>query len=114
MGMTPKIIVLGLIGSLIFDIEKNRMIFYLLPLIAFSEEILFRGLIQREIKNIYNSLDGIFVSAIICFIFSFSYGAQLALFFLAVSLISAYFYNKTSNIWLSISINLFANDFASA
>ena len=104
-------IALGIIGSLILNPEKNRELFYLLPLIAFSEEILFRGLIQKEIKKIYNSLDGILVSSLLCFIFTLSYGLPLALFFLAASLISAFFYNKTSNIWLSISINLFANIF---
>lgn len=102
---------IGLVGSLIFGLEKNRELLYLLPLIAFSEEILFRGLIQREIKQLYNGFDGILVSSLLCFIFTISYGMPLALFFLAASLVSAFFYNKTSNMWLSISINLFVNIF---
>ena len=104
-------IAIGIIGNLIFHLAKNREIIYILPLIAFSEEILFRGLIQREIKKSYNAITSIVVSSLLCFIFTLSYGFSLALFFMATSIVSAIFYNKTSNIWLSISINLLTNIF---
>ena len=40
---------LGLLGNFFFSFEKYSWLIYLIPLIAYSEEILFRGMIQNLI-----------------------------------------------------------------
>jgi membrane protease YdiL (CAAX protease family) len=109
----PLVMVLGLgigfAGNYFFGLDKHREILILIPLIAFAEEILFRGLIQREIKDHYSNIEGIFISAALYFIFAISFGWMIAGFFFFVSLINAIIYDRTENIWLCIALNACVN-----
>ena len=102
-------IALGVLGNYIFALDRHIELLYLMPLVAFSEEMLFRGLIQKELRENYSHLMSIFVSALLYFIFGLSYGVLIAVFFFAVSIISAIFYDKTQNIYLSIALNFCVN-----
>jgi len=102
---------LGYIGGLYFEFEKSISILFLLPFIAFSEEILFRGLIQNHAKKEFGSLFAIVFTSILFAIFSLSFGFKFSLFMLISNLIICLIYNKTENIWLTLPINLCINLF---
>lgn len=102
---------LGYIGSLYFDFGKHFELIFLLPFIVFSEEILFRGMIQNYTKKSYGSLFAIIFTAILFVIFNLSFGFKFLYFIFAANLIMCLIYDRTDNIWLTIPINLGINLF---
>ncbi len=103
-------VTLGFIGNL-FPFEKYSGFLLLLPIIAYSEEVLFRGLIQKLINNSYGGFSSIFFTSLLYSIFSLGYGLPIALFLFFVSLISCLIYHYTKNIFLTIAINLIFHGF---
>ncbi len=97
---------LGFLGNYAFGIEKHIEIIALASLIAFSEESLFRSLIQNCIKELYSPWIAVFSSAFIYLIFNISQGIYVALFLFLVGLISAIMYQYSKNIFPSILLNL--------
>jgi membrane protease YdiL (CAAX protease family) len=104
-------IALSYIGSLYFGFEKNFELIFILPFIVFSEEILFRGMIQNYAKKSYGSLFAIITTSILFAIFSLSFGFKFSIFMFAANLIMCLIYDQTENIWLTIPINLCINLF---
>ncbi len=104
-------IVLGVLGNFLLDFGKNIGVLALIPAIAFSEEILFRGLIQKLIKTEHSAFFSILLTAIIYSIFSLSFGFPAVLFVFIVSLIISLVYNFTENIFLAIAINMLVQAF---
>lgn len=99
----------GLAGNILssfIGIEKHLEIIVFLPLIAFTEEILFRSLIQNSLEKNYGDLTGIFVSSLLVLIFTLSYSPWIALFFFLSSLISSALYSYSRNIFPSILLNI--------
>lgn len=99
-------IFLGFIGNSFFSFEKYAGFFFLIPLIAYSEEVLFRGLIQNFIKKNYGIICSILFTAILYGIFSLSYGFPTVLFIFFTALSISCIYHFTENIFLTIAMNI--------
>jgi membrane protease YdiL (CAAX protease family) len=110
LSLLPLIIVLGIIlgvmGNQLLNFNQNALFLFLLPLIAFSEELLFRGLIQNLVGKNVGFFSSIFFTSLLYFIFSLSLGFPIALFFFAVSLVICLVYHSTKNIYLAMALNL--------
>ncbi len=103
---------LGYGGDNFFNFEKHFEILMLIPIIVFSEEILFRGMIQNFAKKQFGSLFSIIAVALLVSIFSLSFGGiKFAYFMLMCNLIMCLIYDRTENIWLTIQMSLFLNIF---
>jgi len=111
----PISIIIGLllsyIGSLYFGFEKHIELLFLLPFIVFSEELLFRGLIQNHAKKEFGPLFAVISTSLLFAIFSLSFGFKFSNFMLLANLIICLIYDQTENIWLTIPINLCMNLF---
>jgi membrane protease YdiL (CAAX protease family) len=99
------------IGSLYFNFGRNFDLLFLIPFIVFSEEILFRGMIQNYTKKSYGSLFAIITTSILYVIFSLSFGFGFSYFIFAANLLMCLIYDRTENILLTIPINLCMNLF---
>jgi membrane protease YdiL (CAAX protease family) len=115
-GWLPLVVILGVVIGVIGDSLLNLNIKYpeflfLLPVIAFSEEVLFRGLIQNLVQKSFGTFSSIFFTSLLYGIFSLSLGIGFALFFFAVSLITCIIYHKTKNIYLVVFLNLIVHLF---
>lgn len=97
-------LVLGYLISKIANIGNEINLIYLLPFIAISEEVFFRSMIQKTVKDLYSVSTSIFSSALLYFIFSLSLG-YIAIFLFLTSIISAWIYEKKENIYLNIIFN---------
>ncbi len=104
-------IALGIVGNFFFSFEKYSWLIYLIPLIAYSEEILFRGMIQNLIKEGYGITLSILITAFLYGIFSLNYGYLFALFMFFAGIIIGLVYNHTKNIFLAVAINLILHFF---
>lgn len=102
-------ILIGLIGNTFIPNDKNILIVFLIPIIAFSEEIFFRGLLQNLIKSNYNNILAIVLPSLIYALFALSFGAEIAVFFLIVNLLIGILYFITKNIYLCIFMNMTIN-----
>ena len=104
-------IYLGYIGGAYFNFEKHFELLFLLPFIMFSEELLFRGLIQNHAKKEFGSMFAVILTSILFAIFSLGFGFKFLYFIFAANLIMCLIYDKTENIWLTLPINLCINLF---
>jgi membrane protease YdiL (CAAX protease family) len=106
--LLPLVIVLGIFlgmfGNILFEFEKYFGILFLIPLIAYTEEVLFRGMIQNLVKENYGVLLSILISSLLYGIFTMSFGV-LAIFMFFIGLILSLIYLLTKNIYLTIVIN---------
>jgi len=104
-GFLPLIVLLGIffgiLGNQLFNFDKNILILAILPVVVFSEEILFRGMIQ----NLFNKRQGLFfailISSALYGVFSLSFGFSISVFFFFMSLISGLIYGFVRNIYLA-------------
>jgi membrane protease YdiL (CAAX protease family) len=102
-------ILMGYAGNYLFELEKYPELLVLIPLIVFSEEILFRGMIQNFAGE-YGSSFSIIITSLLVAIFSFmSLGYQFAIFLFMCNLIIGLIYDETGNIFLTIPISLILN-----
>lgn len=99
-------IFLGYIGNVFFGFKGHTGLLLLIPLIAYSDEVLFRGLIQNYAKKSYGAVSSILFTALLYGIFSLGYGFPAVLFIFLVALITSLVYNYTRNIFLVITINM--------
>jgi membrane protease YdiL (CAAX protease family) len=110
----PVIIILfsliGFLGNQIFT-YRNLNILFLIPLIAYSEEILFRGLLQKYITKEQGALFSIAIVSLLFMAFSFGFGLVPALFLFIVSILLGLIYNYTNNIYLTIIGNAIVTTF---
>ena len=104
-------IFLGYVGNVFFSFERYTELLLLIPLIAYSEEILFRGLIQNYAKKSYGAIASILFTALLYGIFSLGHGFPAVLFIFLVALITSLIYNSTKNIFLVITINMILHFF---
>ena len=104
-------VLLSYIGSLYFGFGNHFELIFLIPFIVFSEEILFRGMIQNYAKKEYGSLIAIIGTSLLFAVFSLSFGFKFLYFIFAANLIMCLIYDRTENIWLTIPINLCINLF---
>lgn len=96
---------LGLMGNALFEFEKVSGFLFFLPILIFSEEVLFRGMIQNLVKQEYSVFSSIFFTSLIYGIFSLSFGLLEGVFFFFISMILSLIYNYTKNIYLSILLS---------
>ncbi len=104
-------VVLGLIGNFLFSFDKIDRIIFLIPLIAYSEEVLFRGMIQNLINKKFTSSLSILLSALLFGVFSLGYGYLFALYMYFAGVVLGTVYYRTKNIFLTTTINLLMHVF---
>lgn len=113
--LLPLVIVfsafLGYIGNVFFSFEGYSKILLLIPLIAYSEEVLFRGLIQNYARKSYGAVASVLFTALLYGIFSLGYGFPAVLFIFLTALIICLVYNYTKNLFLTIAMNLILHFF---
>jgi membrane protease YdiL (CAAX protease family) len=100
---------LGYAGNYLLNFDKTPDFLILLPFIAFSEEILFRGMIQNFARKSYGASFSIITTSLLFAIFSLSLGIGFAFFIFVCSMFTGIIYDETGNIWLTMPINLIIN-----
>jgi membrane protease YdiL (CAAX protease family) len=98
-------IVLGLLGNGIIA-QKYAGFILLLPIVVFSEELLFRGMIQNLAKEGYGNHVSIILPPILYAIFSINYALPVVFLLFIASLAASIIYNRTKNIFLTMTLNL--------
>jgi len=96
----------GFIGNVLFVGERGLILIMALPLIVFSEEIFFRGLMQNVVEKSSGVFYSIVIPAVIYAALSSYLGLWLAILFFMVNLFSGIVYYSTRNLFLSIIFNL--------
>lgn len=104
-------VLLGFVVNSFFEIQKSFWFLMIIPIIAFSEELFFRGMIQNLMEKSYGVSYGIILTSIFYAIASLGFGLELFFFFLLLSLILSVIYGLTKNIWLTIIINMIVHVF---
>lgn len=97
----------GIAGGLakwVFDLEYAGIIF-LIPLIAYAEEIYFRGGFQNLTQEWFGNFSILF-TAFIYAVFGMSYGLVYVLISFFAALILSSLYHTTKNIYLTFALNL--------
>ena len=95
---------LSLIAKYIFNLNFSGIIF-LIPIIAYAEEILFRGGIQNLTEECFGNLS-ILSTSLLYAIFSMSLGFEFALIAFGASIILSTCYYFTKNLYLSFALNI--------
>jgi membrane protease YdiL (CAAX protease family) len=98
-------VVLSLCAKFILNM-KSPWIIFLIILIAYAEEILFRGEIQNLSEERYGKVYAVLFTSLLYGIFSISYGFPIFLFAFAASLILCLIYRFTKNIYLTFLWNV--------
>lgn len=110
LGLLPLAIisgvVFGAIGNFSFGFEKYFWMVYLIPFISYSEEILFRGMMQNLLEKSYGIWASVFISALLYGIFSLGYGILFSVFIFFAGTAIGIIYSKTKNIFLAVAINM--------
>jgi membrane protease YdiL (CAAX protease family) len=101
---------LGFVGSSFIGF-KEGLLFWILPLIAVSEEIYFRGLLQNSIEKTLNVIYSFILPAVLYLVLVFGFGGFGAIFLLGIFVFSSIIYHNTRNIWLCIVLNIVSNYF---
>jgi len=99
-------IFLGCFGNIFLNLDKYTGFVAIIPIIAFSEEVLFRGMIQNLIEKEHCSFVSVLIPALLYGIFSLSYGFSAIIFFCITAFIISLVYHLTKNIFLTITANL--------
>ena len=102
---------IGILGNFLFSGGGSSILIAVLPLVVFSEEIFFRGLMQNSIERSCGVFYSLVVPAVIYGALSLYVGIWLAGLFFAVSLFSGLAYFSTRNILLSVALNLVVSVF---
>jgi membrane protease YdiL (CAAX protease family) len=115
LGFLPLAIILGvalgLLGNFFFSFDKYPWLIYLILLIAYSEEILFRGMIQNLLEKNYKPVFSILIASLLYGVFSLGYGVLFSLFMFSASVVIGLIYARTKNIFLAVGINLILHGF---
>ena len=99
-------VLIGFLGNIFFNFENHSELILLIPLIAYCDEVLFRGLIQNYAKKSYGAFASILFSAFLYGIFSLSWGFPAIFFIFAMALAMSIIYDSTKNIFLVIAMNM--------
>ena len=96
---------LGIMSQSLFMFNKYSWLIYFIPFIAYSEEILFRGMIQNILgKNLTASV-AVLITALLYGVFSSGYGILFASFMFLTGIVIGIVYSSTKNIFLAVVIN---------
>jgi len=98
-------IILGIIGNAFISFEKYPGLIFSIPLIAYSEGILFWGLIQNYSEKNHGAIASIMFSSFLYSVFSLSLGFPAVLFIFISAFFIGITYNSTKNIFLVITMN---------
>lgn len=98
------IILFSLVGFLgnIFFVYKNQGIIFLVFLIAYSEEVLFRGLLQNFITKEQGAFFSIIIVSLLFAAAGMGFGIFGALFLFFASILLGITYHYTKNLFLAI------------
>lgn len=111
--LLPLIILIGLIfgiiGNKLINLNLGLRFLSIILLIVFSEEFLFRGLIQNIILKKQGEFIGILSSSFLYGIFHLCFGFYIGLLFLILGFIISYIYYISKNIFLGMIVSLIIN-----
>ena len=93
---------LGIAGRYVLNIQIDQAFIALIPLVAFSEELFFRGILQNLASKSYGERAAIFLTSLLFFIFTLSLGVYPAVFFFVVSFLIGLLYEYSQNVFLCI------------
>jgi membrane protease YdiL (CAAX protease family) len=99
-------IIVGILGNVLFSSGGNLILISVLPLIVFSEEIFFRGLMQNSIEKSCGVIYSVVAPALIYGALSIYLGIGMTIFFLIMNIFCGIVYSSTKNIFLGIFFNL--------
>jgi len=110
LGILPIVLcmgaVIGIFGNFLFSGSGSLILIAILPLVVFSEEIFFRGLIQNSIEKSCGVFYSLVIPSVIYGALSIYLGVGLAGLFFLVSFLSGIIYFSTKNLFLSVVFNL--------
>ena len=108
LSFLPFVLIIGgLLGfafSDFFDMNVRGLIF-ILPLVAFAEEIYFRGLLQNLTRENFGFAYSIIFPSVLYSFLVIGLGIYVAVFLFLMSILSSIIYHNTRNIFLSITLN---------
>lgn len=103
-------IILAHSGMILAGIE-DKWIFFLIPLIAFSEECLFRRLFFEHLEKREGVLFAAIFTSMLYAVFAINLGFFSALFFFSMSLVFSLFYFKTRSLLFTMALNALVHMF---
>jgi membrane protease YdiL (CAAX protease family) len=103
--IVPLALSFGLVGNFMLNFEKKYLLFLIIPVIAYSEELLFRGMIENLLEKQYGRLFSIILTSLVYGILMVGLGLYAVLFFFSVSVVSCLIYSYFKNIFLNIAMN---------
>jgi len=98
-------IAIGFAGKYFFSFQMPSWIIFFIPVITYSEEILFRGMLQNLMKEGYGASFAVIISTGLYAIFSLSYGIVFAGFIFLAGLFIGIVYNYSKNIFGATLMN---------
>lgn len=113
LSLLPLVIILavllGVLGNSLLGFHKSLTFLIILPVLVYSEEVLFRGMIQNLAGNEFSYFFSILISAILYGVFSSTYGFYAFIFFFALAFITGLIYSITRNIFLTLTMSFIVN-----
>ena len=107
-GFMPIVLIIGFVLGYVCEkitgLKLESTLILVASVISFSEELFFRGLIQKNLRE-YGMIFCIFISALLYGIFSLGLGWKFALMAFALGVLSSVTYEITDNLFLSILMN---------
>ena len=98
-------ITIGFAGRYLLSFQMPSWIIFFIPVIAYSEEILFRGMLQNLMKKGYGASFAILISSVLYAVFSLSYGVVFAGFIFLAGIYIGIVYNYSKNIFGATMMN---------
>jgi len=98
-------VILGYAGMIVIGFEKNILLLAIIPLIAFSEEYFFRGLLLNSAERESGKETAVVFTAIFYGILCLGYGLMAAFFFFAMSLLFGLFYTRTRSLLFTMVLS---------
>lgn len=105
-------IFLGIFSNAILDFTKSENLIYLLPLIVFTEEVYFRGILQKYIEEKYSRVIGIIFVSLLYGVLCLTQGYTIAIAFFIFYLMGSIFYAESKNVFVSMGLSLMFHLFA--
>lgn len=99
-------IAFGIFANNVFILTKFTSFIYILPLVVFTEELFFRGVLQNYVESKYGRVIGIIFVSLVYGILSINQGLMQALLLFSFYLIGSIFYTETKNVYVTVGYSL--------
>ncbi len=110
-GIAVAAVLWGYAGNIVAGFEKNILFLALIPLIAFSEEYIFRGLLLNSAEREHGKETAVVFTALFYGILCLGYGLAPAFFFFTMSLLFGLAYIYTRRLFLTMILSVIVHAF---